>query len=221
MGWYYEEKIHYIADQIAKYQPNVTMAMIDQVEAEAIQNGHDFEAYYKRYYRTKQGFLDNLNEERAKSSATSSYYSTGHYTNLIKSNWTITGLSVNAKGTIYYGICQEQCFSTKSTSEAVTPEAFKAALAAFAQEDIDRVAAAEAAVEALKTAPSYVTQAEADLQDAQDTAEQAETDREQRSPERADGGPGGGPVREPGDCGGGTERKRQRACHAGSGICVQ
>ena len=176
MGWYYEEKIHYIADQIAKYQPNVTMAMIDQVETEAEQNGHDFAAYYNTYYWDKEDFLNDLNSKREKSSSSKAYYSTGHYTNLIKSDWTITGLSVNAKGTLYGGVCQEQCFSTKSTSEAVTPQAFKAALAAFAQEDIDRVAAAEATVEALKTAPSYVTQAEADLQDAQDTATQAAQD---------------------------------------------
>ena len=54
-------------------------------------------------------------------------------TNLINANHQSTGLSVNAKGSLYRGICQVQAFNQSAMSDSVTPAQFKAALESYSK----------------------------------------------------------------------------------------
>ena len=162
MGWYYREKIHYIADQAG--EENVTAEMAQQVIDEAQRNGHDFLAYCSMYgYGSNASKIaETLNKDRP-----SGNYSTGHYTNLVKSSLQSTGLSVNSEGHIYYGVCHVQDFTTSALSDAVTPQEFREELSDYAESAETFLRSAEARVNELKTAPSYYKEAS----DAFDKAE--------------------------------------------------
>lgn len=172
MGWYYREKIHYLADEAGGAgQENVTAAMAQQVIDEAQRNGHDFLAYCSmyRYGTTASEIAAKLNEVRTPNSDGSLNYSTGHYTNLVKSSLQSTGLSVNSEGHIYYGVCHVQDFTTSALSDAVTPQEFRNELSDYAESAETFLRSAEARVNELKTAPSY-------YQEASDAFDRAEAD---------------------------------------------
>ena len=184
MGWYYEEKIHYLADQKGKQQANITEAMVDQIVTEAQKNGHDFLTYCKRYGMgsTAAAVASTMNEDRP-----SGNYSTGHYTNLINANHQSTGLSVNAKGSLYRGICQVQAFNQSAMSDSVTPAQFKAALESYSKSVKDALDAAEAKVTELQSEPVYyasAVQARADAETALNNARTAKAKAEQTLEEK-------------------------------------
>ena len=64
MGWYYEEKIHYLADQKGTNQANVTADMVTQLVNEAARNEHALMTYFSRYGygSTSTDIADSINE---------------------------------------------------------------------------------------------------------------------------------------------------------------
>lgn len=73
------------------------------------------------------------------------YHNVGHYLNIIDKDVTITGFATS-------GSTDEQCFSSGSYGESVTPTEFKAALSDFSQAATDAVASAEADYESAQAA---------------------------------------------------------------------
>ena len=169
MGWYYEEKIHWLADQKGVNKANITSAMLTQVENEAKANGHDFIAYYRLYHGSRDDYLADLNEERSTSTDKSKKYSTGHYTNIIRSSWKSVGMAYNTEGAIYNGICHTGNFA--SGAGDVTPEQFRTELSAYAASARKALNEAGARAEQLRFKPSYVTDAEEALAKAKEAYE--------------------------------------------------
>ncbi|MCR4709037.1 MAG: leucine-rich repeat protein [Clostridiales bacterium] len=87
------------------------------------------------------------------------YKAVGHYLNIIDKDVTITGFATS-------GSTDEQCFSSGSYGDSVTPTEFKAALSDFSQAATDAVASAEADYESAQAALNQAIDEQAQAEEA-------------------------------------------------------
>jgi len=152
-SWYYKERIV----QLGNDQGGITQDIINQVTQEAIDDG------------------------RNNFSPTNLGSTTGHYLAIIHPGATAMGAAYTQvpANLIEYGctypVISSLEFSYTDTNN-ISVSQYESALESYFAEYITNLDAAQNAVEALETAPSYVTQAQQALQDAQDAATQAAQD---------------------------------------------